>query len=83
MTTTMRAKFTVQEVTSHAWGSKSAKLTAVTDDGIPENQAFSKATPWGELNIGIDNPAAAVMLQPGAEVYIDITPVVKEEKQAA
>jgi hypothetical protein len=40
----------------------------------PENVRFTKATPWGEIKLGIDNPAALEQFQVGRQYYVDFTP---------
>jgi hypothetical protein len=40
-----------------------------------EDRAFSKATPWGDLNINVTNPNVFDVFTIGAYVYIDVTPV--------
>jgi hypothetical protein len=42
------------------------------DESIPEDQRYAKATPSGTLTITVDNPA--VVFEPGASYYLDITP---------
>lgn len=39
-----------------------------------ENARFTKATPWGTIQLGIDNPAALEQFEPGKEYYVDFTP---------
>ena len=39
-----------------------------------ENARFTKATPWGQIKLGIDNPAALEQFAPGKEYYVDFTP---------
>jgi hypothetical protein len=39
-----------------------------------ENARFTKATPWGDIRLGIDNPAAAEQFRPNGEYYVDFTP---------
>ena len=39
-----------------------------------ENARFTKATPWGEIRLGIDNPAALEQFEPGKSYYVDFTP---------
>ena len=39
-----------------------------------ENARFTKATPWGEIRLGIDNPAALEQFEAGQEYYVDFTP---------
>lgn len=48
-------------------------LQAVYDTSSPENERFTKATPWGELKMRVDNPAAR--LEVGQFYYVDFTPV--------
>lgn len=39
-----------------------------------ENARFTQATPWGNIRLGIDNPAALSQFEPGKEYYVDFTP---------
>lgn len=39
-----------------------------------ENIRFTKATPWGEIKLGIDNPAALEQFTSGKSYYVDFTP---------
>ena len=39
-----------------------------------ENVRFTQATPWGEIRLGIDNPAALEQFAPGKSYYVDFTP---------
>jgi hypothetical protein len=46
------------------------------DDGkreLPENAVFGKATPWGEITMGIANPAAKEFFVPGKNYYVTFT----------
>lgn len=49
------------------------KFTAAYDSDQPEDQRYAKATPVGNLNLTVDNPA--VSFEPGTAYYLDITPV--------
>jgi hypothetical protein len=69
----VRAKFRVSSVTDFGF-TKQMKLVAVSDDGIPENQRYHKATPSGQIEMTIDNPPAADQFTPGKEFYVDFTP---------
>ena len=42
-----------------------------------ENARFTKATPWGSIRLGIDNPAALQQFQAGDEYYVDFSPAKK------
>ncbi len=39
-----------------------------------ENARFTKATPWGEIRLGIDNPAALEQFTAGKNYYVDFSP---------
>lgn len=70
----MRAKFSCQSITEFYYGQKEAKLTAVYDDGKPENNQFAEATPSGTMTILIDKKAAANdFLKVGKNYYLDFT----------
>jgi len=70
----MRAKFNCDSVTEYGYGNKEAKLTAVYDDGKPENNQFAEATPSGQVTINIDKDAVAKdFLVPGKTYYLDFT----------
>jgi hypothetical protein len=81
----VRAKFKLQRVETHQYGwpnadgsmqhteQKTLVFTAVSD-GSPENQAFWKATPSGELKMQVTNEAALEQFEAGREYYLDFTP---------
>lgn len=70
----MRAKFHCDSVETFAWGNKQAKMSAVYDDGKPENNQFAEATPNANLIITIDKDAEAKdFLVPGKSYYLDFT----------
>jgi hypothetical protein len=74
---TVRAKFRCNSVTFHGDHTdpnvgRRYNLTAVYDHSTEENRRFTKATPWAELNMTVDNPAA--VLEVGQEYYLDFTP---------
>ena len=71
---TVRCKFQVQEVARTLYDG--AKLTArpvYSQDPNSENKAFWDATPSGELDLSCVKEDAIAHLQPGDEIYIDIT----------
>lgn len=39
-----------------------------------ENARFTQATPWGEIRLGIDNPAAITQFEAGKSYYVDFSP---------
>jgi hypothetical protein len=39
-----------------------------------ENARFTKATPWGDIRMGIDNPSALAQFEVNKEYYVDFTP---------
>lgn len=58
---------------SAAAGSKKVRLHTLYDESIPEDQRFSRATPWGQIEMQIDNPAALEQLEVGKAYYVDFT----------
>lgn len=38
-----------------------------------ENVRFTKATPWGTIELGIDNPAAREQFEVGKSYYVDFS----------
>lgn len=39
-----------------------------------ENARFTTATPWGDIRLGINNPAALSQFEANKEYYVDFTP---------
>lgn len=70
----VRAKFKVISVTTVEGGLSSVKLQPVTS-GSDENKEFFKYTPSGSIDLSTINAAAASQFVPGAEMYVDFTPV--------
>jgi hypothetical protein len=69
----MRAKFRVNSFTQYTGIGRKFELSAVTDDGTPENQRYNTATPSGSLSIQIDNPAVVDFLKVGESYYLDFS----------
>ena len=44
-----------------------------------ENAAWATATPWGRLELSVDNEAAWGLVEKGYEFYLDLTTVSVEE----
>lgn len=67
------AKFKVTETGQQYWNENARKVKAIpvysTQEGT-ENRSFSEATPSGELEILVTNPAAAGFFELGAEYYV-------------
>jgi hypothetical protein len=58
--------------------SKKIRLGAVYEgsaekQAASENAIFGKATPWGEITLGIVNPNAIVFFKPGKKYYCTFT----------
>ena len=70
-----RAKFRCQSVAYSQdpaiEGPRLFTFTAVYDDTIPEDQRFSRYTPFGEVKMTVDNPE--IKWTPGTSYYFDIT----------
>lgn len=77
----VRAKFRVQSVLNQTDAQNqptgaTIKLAPVYDaDPTSENGQFFRWTPWGAIELGTVNPAAAEQFKVGAEVFVDFTPV--------
>lgn len=48
--------------------------TVYSEEIQSEDSRFTKATPWGELRMTVDNPNAAIQFEPGKSYYVDFTP---------
>jgi hypothetical protein len=67
----VRAKFRVESIEGNQ-----IKMSTVYEPDAEkdtENARFTKATPWGTLAMGIDNPAALEQFKVGGYVYADFT----------
>lgn len=76
---TVRAKMRLTSMTEVKWSptadpSRRVRLETQYDSSIPEDQAFTKATPSGHIEMTIDNPAALAQLELGKAYYVDFTP---------
>jgi len=69
----VRAKFVCNSIKQYAYGGRELSFDAVYDDGTPENQRFSKATPSGSLTMLVNNPPAAEFFILGKAYYLDFT----------
>jgi hypothetical protein len=68
---TVRAKLQLTKVTTAIGGHKELIFETRYDDTIPEDQRFQKATPWGQITMTVDNPAALAQFALGDHYYID------------
>lgn len=69
-----RCKFIVESMQKFAGPNAVVVLRAMYGPDIPEDEAFTKATPSGSLNVTITNPEVIRMLEPGRKFYLDLTP---------
>ena len=69
----IRCKMTLSAVIAQQWGGAKAIFHTQYDPAIPDDQAFTKATPTGMAEFQIDNPKAAEQLVIGKAYYFDIT----------
>lgn len=74
---TVRAKFQLVAVTEYQFGSKKLQFQCVYDNNTPEDQRFQKATPYGNIEMNIDNPAALQAFELGKFYYFDASPVIE------
>lgn len=71
-----RCKFTVTDVTLHAYGGRTVKLETAYDQPLSqEDRAFSNATPTGKMEVSIQNERVFDVFKPGQKVYVDVTPI--------
>lgn len=73
----VRAKVTCTKVEGNEVRFSTVYETDDAKGADPENVWFTKATPWGEISMGIDNEAAREQFTPGEEYYVDFTPAPK------
>ena len=72
---TARCKFTVESVQDFGNNNRKMRLVTKYDEALSkEDQAFSKYTPSGNMEVTITNPNVFDIFKPGAVVYVDITP---------
>lgn len=69
----VRAKVTVEQQS----GGKVVMTPVYEPDAAKdtENARFTKATPSGRIELGIDNPDAMKFFKPGKSYYVDFTEV--------
>jgi hypothetical protein len=65
------AKFRCTQVSKNEDGSEEVKLIAAHG---PENESWSKYTPYGDLTMGISNPDAQGRFEPGKEYMLRFEP---------
>ena len=71
----VRCKFRLTEVHQFAHGGRKFIFRPEYDTSIPEDQRFCKASPSGEFQIYVDNPAVFEQWKVGGYYYFDATPV--------
>jgi len=65
------------KMTRGAIGNNTVKFRTVYEPDAAsdtENAQFTRATPWGEISLGIDNPAAIEQFEAGKAYYVDFSP---------
>ena len=67
----VRAKMEVDFVQKFAWGENVQFSCKYSDN--PEDNSFAQATPSGNMNITVSNPALVGFFQPGQKFYLDFT----------
>jgi hypothetical protein len=72
----IRCKFRLDSITKDSSGTDRFKFSAVcaATGAIPEDELFTKYTPYGTLEVGINNPGAVAQLKIGESYYLDLTP---------
>lgn len=76
---TVRAKFSVNTIIQNGTTSTvhlNAVYSSRNGKRAEENKAFSDATPYGAIQVGIQNDKPALeFFEPGKEVYVDFAEV--------
>lgn len=67
----VRAKVTCEGIKDNAVTFRTVYEPDAAKD--TENARFTKATPWGEIRLGIDNPSAIGYFEVGVNYYVDFT----------
>lgn len=71
----IRCKFRCTDIKDNGPGQpKEVDFATQYDPALPEDQRYTKATPWGTLTVSIDNPVALAELRVGATYYVDLIP---------
>ena len=70
----IRAKFRVNYIARGNEYERISMTPVYSADPNSENAKWSKATPFGELNMHITNPDALGQFEEGKEYYLDFTP---------
>lgn len=68
----VRAKVTCEGIEGNAVKFRTVYEPDAAKD--TENARFTTATPWGEIRLGIDNPAALEQFEAGKNYYVDFSP---------
>lgn len=77
----IRAKMYLMGIVPQTWGGHQVLFQCQYDQNIPEDRAFTKATPNGEARFTIDNPAVINQLVIGKSYYFDISEVEEIKSQ--
>ena len=70
-----RAKFQLQEI-RESFGNNGAKtfiFNTMYDQSVPENKRFFDATPWGKIEMIVNNPTVFDEFKLGDYFYADFT----------
>lgn len=70
----VRAKVTCESIEGNAVKFHTVYETDEQKGADPENVRFTKATPWGNISLGIDNPVALEQFAVGKSYYVDFSP---------
>ena len=80
----IRAKMMLTDIVNVSGGARKAFFNCQYDPHkSPEDVSFQKATPWGQVEFIVDNPAATAHLTIGEYYYFDINPVPKPKPPAS
>lgn len=71
-----RTKFQLQEIRNH-FGSDAKTFIFCTmyDTNIPEDKRFFDATPWGTIEVQVNNPKVLEEMTLGKYFYVDFSAI--------
>ena len=78
----VRAKFKLIEIRSHHWNpnARTFVFQPQYDSTIEEDRRFYDATPSGQCEMLVNNPAVIEEFKIGQDYYLDFTPSIEEAK---
>lgn len=77
----VRAKMRLVSMTFRENTSSVVKFETRYDTTIPEDMRFMKATPWGSIEMNVDNPKALDQFQLGKDYWVDFSAIDPDQSE--